>query len=61
MLVRAVEVREGSTLATRLGAGPEWAVVAVALAALVALVARPRPVAARGAADAGRASEKESA
>jgi len=36
VLVRAVEVRGGSTLATRLGAGPEWVAVAAALGALVA-------------------------
>ncbi|MFL6128708.1 MAG: apolipoprotein N-acyltransferase, partial [Mycobacteriales bacterium] len=38
VLVRAVEVREGATLATRAGAGPEWVVVAVGLAALLAAV-----------------------
>ena len=40
VLVRAVEVREGSTLATRLGAGPEW--VVASRAALGALVAGAR-------------------
>jgi apolipoprotein N-acyltransferase len=33
VLVRTVEVRQGTTLATRLGAGPEWAAVAAAVAA----------------------------
>jgi apolipoprotein N-acyltransferase len=40
VLVRAVDVRVGSTLATRFGAGPEWVVVAAALAGLVATVGR---------------------
>jgi apolipoprotein N-acyltransferase len=45
VLVRAVDVREGTTLATRVGAGPEWAATAAALAALVAagLARRRRP------------------
>jgi apolipoprotein N-acyltransferase len=44
VLVRTVPVRTGSTLATRLGAWPEWAAVGVALAALVAAgVTRRRP------------------
>ncbi len=67
VLVRAVEVREGSTLATRLGAGPEWGMVAVALAALLwAAVGRragrvrsPRGV--RGPAADEREQEKERA
>ena len=42
VLVRAVQVREGSTLATRLGAGPEWALVVIALAALAWAVGRGR-------------------
>jgi apolipoprotein N-acyltransferase len=60
VLVRAVEVREGATLATRWGAGPEWVVVAVALAALVGAVARSRRT--RGAHSSGNErQEKESA
>ncbi|HST65521.1 MAG TPA: apolipoprotein N-acyltransferase [Mycobacteriales bacterium] len=35
VLVRSVEGRQGSTLAGRVGAGPEWGIVAVALAGLV--------------------------
>ena len=43
VLVRSVEVREGTTLATRLGAGPEWLAVAGALGAMgVAVAARRR-------------------
>ena len=43
VLVRMVSGREGNTLAGRVGAGPEWAVVAIGLAGLVlAAVARRR-------------------
>jgi len=42
VLVRAVDVREGTTLATRLGAGPEWLAVVVALAALILAVTPAR-------------------
>ena len=43
VLVRVVSGREGNTLAGRLGAGPEWAVVAIGLAGLVlAAVVRRR-------------------
>jgi apolipoprotein N-acyltransferase len=43
VLVRAVSGRDGSTLAGRVGAGPEWVVVAIGLAGLVlAAVARRR-------------------
>jgi apolipoprotein N-acyltransferase len=35
VLVRTVSGRQGSTLAGRVGAGPEWAMVAIALAGLV--------------------------
>ena len=43
VLVRVVSGRAGDTLAGRMGAGPEWAVVAIGLAGLVlAAVARPR-------------------
>ena len=43
LLVRSVPVREGTTLATRLGAWPEYGFVAIALGALaVAAVARRR-------------------
>jgi apolipoprotein N-acyltransferase len=35
VLVRTVSGRQGTTLAGRLGAGPEWVVVAIALAGLV--------------------------
>jgi apolipoprotein N-acyltransferase len=42
VLVRTVSGRQGSTLAGRVGAGPEWVVVAIALAglALAAVVRR---------------------
>ncbi|HEX6755658.1 MAG TPA: apolipoprotein N-acyltransferase, partial [Mycobacteriales bacterium] len=42
VLVRTVEVRQGTTLATRLGAGPEWAAVAAALGALLVAVTAGR-------------------
>jgi apolipoprotein N-acyltransferase len=43
VLVRTVSGRQGTTLAGRVGAGPEWVVVAIALAGLVlAAVARRR-------------------
>jgi apolipoprotein N-acyltransferase len=43
VLVRTVSGRQGSTLAGRVGAGPEWAVVAIALAGLaLAAVGRRR-------------------
>ena len=43
VLVRVVSGRAGDTLAGRVGAGPEWAVVVIGLAGLVlAAVARPR-------------------
>jgi apolipoprotein N-acyltransferase len=67
VLVRAVEVRAGSTLATRLGAGPEWAVVAVALAGLLWAVQAGRAGRSRRARGVrepgwdGREQEKESA
>jgi apolipoprotein N-acyltransferase len=44
LLAAAVQVRAGSTLATRLGALPEWLLVAVAGAALVAAAAPARRV-----------------
>ncbi|HZB47639.1 MAG TPA: apolipoprotein N-acyltransferase, partial [Mycobacteriales bacterium] len=67
VLVRAVEVRGGSTLATRLGAGPEWGLVAVALAALLWAVAGRRAGrvrsarGVRGPARDGREQERERA
>lgn len=42
VLVRSVEGRQGSTLAGRVGAGPEWGIVAVALAGLALAVVRRR-------------------
>jgi apolipoprotein N-acyltransferase len=43
VLVRVVSGRAGDTLAGRMGAGPEWAVVAIGLAGLaLAAVARRR-------------------
>jgi apolipoprotein N-acyltransferase len=42
VLVRSVEGRQGSTLAGRVGAGPEWVVVAIALLGLALAVRRGR-------------------
>jgi apolipoprotein N-acyltransferase len=42
VLVRTVSGRQGSTLAGRVGAGPEWALVAIALAGLGLAVRRRR-------------------
>jgi apolipoprotein N-acyltransferase len=42
VLVRTVSGRQGTTLAGRVGAGPEWVVVAIALAGLVLAAARQR-------------------
>jgi apolipoprotein N-acyltransferase len=42
VLVRAVSGRQGSTLAGRVGAGPEWIVVAIALAGLALAAAGRR-------------------
>jgi len=61
VLVRAVEVRQGSTLATRWGAGPEWVVAAVGLAALVGAIARGRSRGTRGVHAGDERLEKESA
>jgi apolipoprotein N-acyltransferase len=43
VLVRTVDGRQGSTLAGRVGAGPEWVAVALALAGLGLAVLRRGP------------------
>jgi apolipoprotein N-acyltransferase len=43
VLVRSVQGRQGSTLAGRVGAGPEWVVVAIAFLGLALAVRRRRP------------------
>jgi len=42
VLVRTVSGRQGTTLAGRVGAGPEWAMVGIALAGLGLAVLRRR-------------------